>query len=150
MKGRSRIKEETKFLILSLAACMSEAAMSETDIRHTAKVLDLVNFPDRAGLFKSIQEHWQRGQGFALATLNLDHIVKMRSTPDFFQCYKAHSHIVADGNPIVWLSRMAGREVELIPGSELIEPLAELAARDNVPVAFLGLHPKHLIERRRN
>ncbi|WP_255612276.1 WecB/TagA/CpsF family glycosyltransferase [Ruegeria sp. SCSIO 43209] len=144
MKGHSRIKEETKFLFPSLAACMSDAAMSETDIQHTAKVLDLVNFPDRAGLFKSIQEHWQRSQGFALATLNLDHIVKMRGNPDFFQSYKAHSHIVADGNPIVWLSRMAGREVDLMPGSELIEPLAEMAARDNVPVAFLGATPETL------
>ncbi len=118
--------------------------MSETEIQHTAKVLELVNCPDRVRLFESIQEHWRRGQGFALATLNLDHIVKMRTIPDFFQSYKAHSHIVADGNPIVWLSRVAGREVELIPGSELIEPLAEMAARDNVPVAFLGATPETL------
>lgn len=112
--------------------------MSETDIQHTAKVLDLVNFPDRAALFANIQGHWRKSQGFALATLNLDHIVKMRRDPDFFQSYQAHSHIVADGNPIVWLSRIAGRDVDLMPGSELIEPLAEMAARDNVPVALLG------------
>jgi exopolysaccharide biosynthesis WecB/TagA/CpsF family protein len=76
--------------------------------------------------------------GFTLATLNLDHIVKMRCDPAFRVAYQGHSHVVADGNPIVWLSGLAGREVELIPGSELIAPLANLAALLDVPVALLG------------
>ncbi len=98
----------------------------------------MVNQPTRAGLVQSIVEHWQDGHGFTLATLNLDHIVKMRGNPVFFDSYKTHSHIVADGNPIVWLSRLAGRDIELTPGSELVAPLSALAAEHGVPVAFLG------------
>lgn len=98
----------------------------------------LVNFPVKADLFQNIEGHLRRRQGFTLATLNLDHIVKMRVSPAFRGAYTQHSHIVADGNPIVWLSRLADRRIELIPGSELITPLAALAARTNVTVALFG------------
>jgi exopolysaccharide biosynthesis WecB/TagA/CpsF family protein len=46
--------------------------------------------------------------------------------------------VVADGNPVVWLSRLAGRPVDLIPGSELVGPLCALAARAGVAVALMG------------
>lgn len=101
--------------------------------------LALVNFPTEAALLDDIATRLQAGQGFAIATLNLDHVVKMRSNPDFLRAYRAHSHVVADGNPIVWLARLSGRaEVALVPGSELIEPVAALAARLGTPLAFLG------------
>jgi exopolysaccharide biosynthesis WecB/TagA/CpsF family protein len=46
--------------------------------------------------------------------------------------------VVADGNPIVWLSRLAGRPVALVPGSELVVPLARLAQAQGVAVALIG------------
>lgn len=104
-----------------------------------ADPLALVNFPTEAALLADIETRLQAGQGFAIATLNLDHVVKMRRNAGFRRAYLAHSHVVADGNPIVWLSRLSGRsEVALVPGSELIEPVAALAARLGTPLAFLG------------
>lgn len=104
-----------------------------------ADALALVNFPTEAALLADVEARLRAGEGFAIATLNLDHVVKMRRNPGFRRAYVAHSHVVADGNPIVWLSRLAGRStVALVPGSELIEPVAELAARLGVPMAFLG------------
>lgn len=101
--------------------------------------LGLVNFPTEAALLADVEAHLTAGQGFAIATLNLDHVVKMRRNPGFRRAYLAHSHVVADGNPIVWLSRLAGRsQVALVPGSELIQPVAALAARLGTPLAFLG------------
>lgn len=97
-----------------------------------------VSVPDRAGLLEDLGRHMAQGRGFALATLNLDHVVKLRRSPDFRRAYLAHSHVTADGNPIVWLCRLAGQRVALIPGSELIVPLAEVAARQGVPVALVG------------
>ena len=73
-----------------------------------------------------------------MATLNLDHAVKLRKDPAFHAAYKAHTHVTADGNPVVWLSRLAGEPVSLVPGSELIEPLAALAARCGVGIALFG------------
>ncbi len=101
--------------------------------------LSLVNVPTEIALLSDIATCIDAGRGFAVATLNLDHIVKLQGDQDFRIAYRAHSHIVADGNPIVWLSHLAGRvDVRLVPGSELIAPLAALAAGKGAPMAFLG------------
>ncbi len=106
---------------------------------HSAAELSLVNFPTETALLADVKSCLKAGKGFAIATLNLDHVVKLRRDPVFRAAYQAQSHVVADGNPIVWLSRLAGRsEVALVPGSELIAPVAALAARAGVPLAFLG------------
>ena len=92
----------------------------------------------KAALLADVEAHLSEKRGFALATLNLDHIVKLRRDPIFRAAYLAQTHVVADGNPIVWLSERAGRKVELIPGSDAIRPLVALAARLDTPIAFLG------------
>jgi exopolysaccharide biosynthesis WecB/TagA/CpsF family protein len=94
--------------------------------------------PTRAALLREIGLCFDSGHGFTLATLNLDHVVKLRRDRNFHDAYRRHSHVVADGNPIVWLSRLAGHDVELVPGCELIDPIAALAAERNVPVALVG------------
>ena len=103
-----------------------------------------VNMPTRAALFDDLARRLEARQGFALATVNLDHVVKLRHDPDFRAGYAAQTHVVADGNPIVWVAKLAGQPVELIPGSELVHPLCALAARLGVPVAFLGSTPQVL------
>lgn len=97
-----------------------------------------VNVPLRENLLNDLDERLRAGRGFTLATLNLDHVAKLGQLPDFARAYRSHSHVTADGNPIVWLSRLAGQRVELIPGSELVVPVAALAAESGVPVALLG------------
>lgn len=97
-----------------------------------------VTAPTRAGLLADLEARLMRGQGFSVATLNLDHVVKLRRQPVFRAAYLRHSHVTADGNPIVWLSKLAGQPVELVPGSELIAPLAALAEVHDVPVALFG------------
>jgi len=84
-------------------------------------------------------DRFAKKQGFSIATINLDHTVKLRQDHEFCTAYGAHTHVTADGNPIVWLSRLAGQsDVNLVPGSELIEPLCKLAAQQKVPVALFG------------
>lgn len=97
-----------------------------------------VNVPDVAQLEATVREKFSQNQGFALATLNLDHLVKMDASGDFQQVYAAQDLVVADGNPIVWLSRLARREVELMPGSDLVIPLTRWAAEEGRSVALLG------------
>lgn len=98
-----------------------------------------VTVANQSALLEDVAHRLEIGSGFSIATLNLDHVVKLRRDPGFHQAYAEQSHVTADGNPIVWLSRLAGhRQVTLLPGSELIEPLSALAARKGVPVAFLG------------
>ena len=108
--------------------------------KHTLNpdFLSLVNTPNRSTLLADIDQRFNDGQGFTVATINLDHIVKLRQQPAFRDAYAHHSHVVADGNPIVWLRRVMGRPVALVPGSELVMPLADLARQADVPVALLG------------
>lgn len=97
-----------------------------------------VNMPTAAALLGEVRRRLRSGSGFALATINLDHLVKLRQDDAFRRAYAAQDLVVADGNPIVWLSRLAGRRVELVPGSDLVLPLCAVAAEQGVPVALLG------------
>lgn len=98
----------------------------------------IVNVPSKASLLSDIEHRLKENLGFCIATLNLDHVVKFHQHPAFRDAYSRHSHITADGNPIVWLSRLAGHDIHLAPGSELIEPVVAVAARLNMPVALFG------------
>ena len=97
-----------------------------------------VNMPDRETLLAEIRLRLREGRGFALATINLDHLVKLRSDAGFRRAYAAHDLIVADGNPVVWLARAAGHQLSLVPGSDLVLPMAALAAAEDAPIALLG------------
>ena len=98
----------------------------------------VVNVPSRTALFQALRGRFAAGEGFALATLNLDHLTKLPRDRDFAAAYAAQDLIVADGRPVVWLARLAGQPLELMPGSDLILPICELAAEMAVPVAFFG------------
>lgn len=97
-----------------------------------------VTMPDTTTLLAEVRRRFRAGEGFALATINLDHLVKLSRDPAFRAAYAAQDLVCADGNPIVWLSHLARRPVSLVPGSDLILPLAHLAAREGVTVALMG------------
>lgn len=97
-----------------------------------------VNIPDRTALFQAVREKFAAGRGFALATLNLDHLTKLPADQTFVEAYRAQDLVVADGRPVVWLSQLARQPLELMPGSDLVIPLSELAAEMQMPVALVG------------
>lgn len=113
----------------------------------TDKAPVVVTVPERAGLLEDLRARFEAQAGFSVATLNLDHVVKLGRDPLFQAAYARHTHVTADGNPIVWLCRLAGqRDVALIPGSELIEPVAALAAETGTKVALFGATDASLSE----
>lgn len=97
-----------------------------------------INAPSKAALFPALRERLISRQGFAIATLNLDHLTKLPRDPAFAAAYQAHDFVVADGRPIVWLSKLAGTPVELMPGSDMIIPICELCVELDVPIALVG------------
>lgn len=97
-----------------------------------------INLPTRVALFRALRERFAARHGFALATLNLDHLTKLPNDEGFAAAYREQDMIVADGRPVVWLSRLAGDAVELLPGSDLIVPICEIASEAGVPVALVG------------
>ncbi len=105
---------------------------------HIRDTTIAITAPDAATLEAEVRRRLASRQGFALATLNLDHLVKLRASPAFRRAYAAQDIVTADGNPIVWLSRLARRPVTLLPGADLVLPLSRLAAEAGRAVALLG------------
>jgi len=97
-----------------------------------------VNIADRTTLLTAVARRFVARDGFALATINLDHLVKLRTSPAFRSTYALQDFVVADGNPIVWLSHLARHPVQLIPGSEMVIPLVRLAVQYSRRVALIG------------
>ena len=97
-----------------------------------------VTHPDKASVLAAVAARLAAGQGFGLVTINLDHLVKLGTDLSFRAAYAAQDMVVADGNPIVWLSRLARRPVTLVPGSDLLLPLVATATRAGRSVALLG------------
>ncbi len=113
--------------------------LKSTPFRMRVRAREIaINMPARETLLNEIRERLINGAGFALATINLDHLVKLKDDAAFGEAYAEHDFVVADGNPVVWLSRLAGKPVDLVPGSDLVAPLAKLAAETDAPVALFG------------
>ena len=98
----------------------------------------LVNVPDRAALLSQVHQRLTARQGFAVATLNLDHLVKIAASPAFATAYAEQDLIVADGRPVAWLLRLSGQTIRVAPGSELILPLCGVALAAGARVALVG------------
>jgi len=105
-----------------------------------------VTVASQQALLANLRARIGRGAGFAVATLNLDHVVKLRRDPAFRAAYASQTHVTADGRPIVWLSRCAGDDVSLVTGSDLVDPVAALCAELSAPVALVGSTPEILAE----
>jgi exopolysaccharide biosynthesis WecB/TagA/CpsF family protein len=86
----------------------------------------------------ALRDRFAARRGFALATLNLDHLTKLRQPGPFRAAYEAQDFVTADGNPIVWCSRLARQPVELLPGSDMILPICRIAAEMGVPLGLVG------------
>ena len=80
------------------------------------------------------------------ATVNVDFIVNTycatKSTPrnpPLANVLRRAEYVIADGMPLVWLSRLIGTPLpERVTGADMVPLIAERAARDHVKLYFLG------------
>ena len=80
----------------------------------------------------------ERPASFAVFTLNLDHLVKLRSDEEFRDAYRNAEIVTADGFPVVTLAGLDGISIERTTGSDLIEPLCRAAAINSIPIFLFG------------
>lgn len=80
-------------------------------------------------------------ESFAVFTLNLDHLDKLRRSATFRQAYAQARYITADGAPVARLASRGGRQVKRTTGADLIVPLMHAAAAENITVYFYGTTP---------
>ena len=77
-------------------------------------------------------------------TLNLDHVVKMRSDPAFRAAYARAGLITADGFPVVLAGSLQGIRFDRVAGSDLIAPICAEAARTAKSIFLFGSSPEVL------
>jgi N-acetylglucosaminyldiphosphoundecaprenol N-acetyl-beta-D-mannosaminyltransferase len=89
-----------------------------------------------------IAELVDRGNGGAVFTPNVDHVVKAGSDLEFRRAYSRASLCLADGMPILWAARLLGSPLPAkVSGSDLVFPLARLAGERRWRVYLLGGGP---------
>jgi exopolysaccharide biosynthesis WecB/TagA/CpsF family protein len=71
-------------------------------------------------------------------TLNLDHVVKMRSDPAFRAAYSRAGLITADGFPVVLAGSLQGIRFDRVAGSDLVGPICAEAARTAKSIYLFG------------
>lgn len=78
-----------------------------------------------------------------VCTGNLDHLAILHRDPDFVLAYHGADLVLADGAPVLWLSRLApprygGPLRERVAGSDLFWELARESAASGLRLFFLG------------
>lgn len=83
------------------------------------------------------------GQCHYVVTPNVDHALLFQERPEMREAYSGASLVLADGHPVVWVSRLLGRPVpERVPGSDVTPALLEAARADTpIDVFLLGAGP---------
>jgi N-acetylglucosaminyldiphosphoundecaprenol N-acetyl-beta-D-mannosaminyltransferase len=80
-----------------------------------------------------------------VVTPNVDHVVSFVREPQFAAVYRSAALRIADGAPVVALSRLLGTPLpERVTGVDLTIDLLAACARDGRRVAFLGGAPERL------
>ena len=101
--------------------------------------MDSVTFDEALG---RIAELVDQRNGGAVFTPNVDHVVKVETHAEFRRAYSRADLCLADGMPILWASRISGSPLpEKVSGSDLVLPLARLAAERRWRVYLLGGAP---------
>lgn len=93
-------------------------------------------------LVQQMEQSWRRGEGGWIVTANVD-IVRAAARDGALSALVAEADVVvADGMPVVWAARIAGKQVpERVTGASLVYSLTEAAARAGRSVFLLGGEP---------
>lgn len=98
-----------------------------------------INVPSPKAALKYIREKTFAREGFAMATINLYHIVMLSRNKTYLEAYLRHDVVVADGFPIVWLGKIAGwKNIQKTTGSDLTVPLIRLVHETGGSLAMIG------------
>ena len=126
---------------LNSSAEMVSRMPTSTDHRpRTIAVVDgwPVNIANHKDAILHITQAAKRHEGFAVFTLNLDHLVKLRRSSEFRDAYSNARFVTADGAPVAKLASLQNACIERTTGADLVEPLAEAAAQEGLPIYLFG------------
>jgi N-acetylglucosaminyldiphosphoundecaprenol N-acetyl-beta-D-mannosaminyltransferase len=97
---------------------------------------------DHPALIQTFLHGVRARKGGWIVTPNLDILRQFTTSRESRELILSASHRVADGQPLVWASRLAGSPVpERVTGSDLVLSMPEAAARAGLSVFLLGGDP---------
>lgn len=97
-----------------------------------------INVMNFSNLLASVMSRANSNIGFTLATLNLDHLVKLRHDEAFRSAYEHMTLVTADGMPVVQLGLKTAPSLERVAGADIVLPICEAAAQDAVRIYLFG------------
>ncbi|GAC1683670.1 MAG: hypothetical protein NVS9B3_01650 [Gemmatimonadaceae bacterium] len=101
--------------------------------------IDVLSFREAMDELRALVTERAGGMVF---TPNVDHVVLAERDAAFAAAYAAASLSLADGTPIIWASRLLRMPLPAkLSGSDLIAPVARLAAENGWGVYLLGGRP---------
>lgn len=81
----------------------------------------------------------ERGSRLLVVPINVDVLMLAQSDPELKRICIGADMVLADGMPIVWLSKLAGRVLpERVTGADMLPEVCRMAARDGRSVFFVG------------
>lgn len=81
----------------------------------------------------------QQDKNAYVVTPNVDHIVQLEKDQELKEVYKDADLILADGKPLIWISKLYKNPIkQKVSGSDLFPLLCEMAAEKNYKMFFLG------------
>jgi exopolysaccharide biosynthesis WecB/TagA/CpsF family protein len=97
-----------------------------------------INVPTLATAVDEIIAAARAGLGFSVMTLNLDHLVKLRSDEAFRRAYRSARLVTADGEPVARIAQRQTPGIERTTGADLLVPLTEAAAANGLGIYLFG------------
>jgi N-acetylglucosaminyldiphosphoundecaprenol N-acetyl-beta-D-mannosaminyltransferase len=125
---------------------------SDSDLRPRVRVLDLdFDALTLGSCTDEIMSSALSGDRAWVSTVNVAILMMLRSNP-FLSDYTRRSRwVVADGQPIVWLSHLLGRPLpERIGGVDLLDRLCARAEQEEVRVFLIGATEDCIVSASRN
>lgn len=107
--------------------------------RSRQKVLGYpVDVVDQAKALAVIEAAWASQKRIHIVTLNAEMVVQAQQDSELDRIIR-HAHlIVPDGSGVVWAVRLAGENIDRLPGIELAAAAIERAAQLNKRIALIG------------
>lgn len=113
-----------------------QAANAKTHVRLFGVDVDRIS---QADAVDQIMQWADQPVPHTVITPNLDHMAKLPTSPAFQAAYGAANLILADGMPLVWLSRLEGTPLpQRVTGSDLIIPVCVRAAAAGKRIFLMG------------
>ncbi len=126
----------------SMATVAALSGIPEARRRRTELGGILLDQVDLADAVERIEGFVMSGRPHQIVTVNLDFLSIAGRNVEFRSTLNAADLAVADGMPLVWLSRLKGQELsERVAGVDLVSESCRLAARLGTSVFLLGAAP---------